>query len=466
MKRSLVLYTIVLIISVVSLHAQTADIGNHDAPNAVEVTSSRKLNMRLEPSASAGIVTQIEPGSVMWVTDVSAYHDGWVKATDGVFSGYVSTDYIKGRNADYYSYLSTPHQPKETPHELPGKVVNWILENCTDMFNSICGLPLWTFLILSAALIAIEITIILWLRNRYRYHRGAGLLYLFIFIGFILTISVVLMWRQSMEYGRAGSAVWLIIMACVFPLLVHSCWRLEQNGKIDGKIKRSGCHDATIGKTLGVIAWLIAILPIVRACYNITDNLLRDLLGIPDRFWPMLITVVLLNALNYGFVRLWFIVIRKCFHTMTNFAVNMVSAGAVFIIFMADLDVLNDFNGFLYGLSLFLMAISIGIFLGFFKSLREIRCANCHYFAGDFTGSTDYGYSTSSSDSWHDIPDHSISSSNIVRNARELRRTYTTMHNWTNHFRCEYCSNTWAIDESERVHSESHALERRWDEYS
>lgn len=40
------------------------------------------------------------------------------------------------------------------------------------------------------------------------------------------------------------------------------------------------------------------------------------------------------------------------------------------------------------------------------------------------------------------------------------------MHNWTNHYTCDYCSNTWSMSESEQVHSETHALKRRWDEYS
>ena len=107
MKRHLFLYFLIIIFASFSLSAEVA-VGDSDAPNAVTVTSSKKLNMRAGPSSSAGIISQLQPGETVWVTDVSDYANGWVKVNNGNYSGFVSTGFIQGRNGDYYQYVLNP----------------------------------------------------------------------------------------------------------------------------------------------------------------------------------------------------------------------------------------------------------------------------------------------------------------------------------------------------------------------
>jgi len=467
MKRALFLTIICFIVNILSGHAQNMTVGDPDALNAVTVTSTKKLNMRLGPTSSAGIAHQFEPGEILWVTDVRTYDKGWVQVTDGTYIGFVSTEFIEGRNGDYYYFVANPQaENRENRESRFFDMPDWLPGLLPGVFMAFFTLPLWAILLICAILITAEIFAIRMLKDKYYFYRSPGTLYLFIIPTFIITAGIILMAQYAASFGREGSMVWFLMLACVLPLLVHSCWRLEQNGKIQNRMYRSNCKDAAIGKTIGIIVWLFVTLPMARSLYNITDELLRNTIGIPDRFWPMLLTMIGITAINYGIITAWFIIIDTCLKTLANFSVMLLSTCLFFIIIMAELDILNDFNGFLYVLSLILMLTSIGLFLGFYKALRQRRCARCHNFAGDLSGVTDRGYSTSSSDSWHDISDSSIRSSNIVRNARELRRTYTTMHNWTNHYQCQYCSNTWSMDESEAVHSETHALKRRWDEYS
>lgn len=463
MKRHLFLYFLIIVFASFSLSAEVT-VGDMDALNAVTVTSSKKLNMRAGPSSSAGIVCQLQPGETVWVTDVSDYANGWVKVNTGNYSGFVSTGFIQGRNGDYYQYVLNPSSTSDGKNTKDTNISQY-LGPVNSFFIAFFSLPLWIIILVCGALITGEVFTIRWLKDRYYFHQSPATLY-FIIVPTFLVVGMILMVQPLAKSSREAAAIWILLLMCFVPLLVHACWRLEQNGKIQNRQYRSGCSDATIGKTLGIIAALLFVLPLSSAIYTVTDEILRNTIGLPDKFWVMLVTMAVISGVNFGVVHLWFLIIEKFLMTLANFTVMMISACLFFIIIMAELDIVNDFNGFNYVVALLGMFFNVCLFAGFFKALRTIRCARCHHFAGDLSGVTDQGYSTTSSDSWHDISDSSINSSNIVRNARELRRTYTTMHNWTNHYTCDYCSNTWSMSESEQVHSETHALKRRWDEYS
>ena len=467
MKRSIVIIIFCFIASLSAVIAYNVPVGDYSSPNAVTVTSTNKLNLRQGPIQSAGVIRQLDPGETVWVTDVGTYHNGWVQVSDGTYIGFVSTSYIKGRNGDYYSFVANPPvlEDKHTSGHSSYSIPDWIPGLFPAMLKGIFSLPIWVILLICALLIAGEVAAIVWLKDEYYFHESPGTLYLFIIPLFLLTGAVLLMADAAMTYGRVGSLLWLAMLMSFLPLLVHSCWRLEQNGKNENRVTRSDCHDAAIGKTLGIIVWLLVTLPLAKSVYNITDGLLRNLIGIPDRFWPMIITVASITAVNFGIVNGWYYVVRECFHTLANITVYILSTCFFFIIIMAELDVLNDFNGFLYALSLFLMIFSLAMMAGFYGGLRKVRCAYCHNFSGDHVGVTDHGYSTRTSTSWHDISDSSIRSNNIVRNAREQRRIYTTMHNWTDHYQCDHCGRRWTMTQSEAVHSETHAIRRTWEEY-
>ncbi|MDE6854078.1 MAG: SH3 domain-containing protein [Muribaculaceae bacterium] len=467
MKRSIIIIFFCIIASLSAVIASNVPVGDYSSPNAVTVTSSKKLNLRHGPVQSAGVIRQLEPGETVWVTDVGTYHNGWVQVSDGTYIGFVSIRYIEGRNGDYYSFVANPPKPEHSRSQERSSysIPDWIPELFPAMLNGIFCLPIWVILLICAVLIAGEVVAIVWLKDEYYVHDSPGTLYLFIIPLFVLTGAVLLMADAAMAYGRVGSLLWLAMLMSFLPLLVHSCWRLEQNGKDDNRVTRSDCYDAAIGKTLGIIVWFLVTIPLAKSVYNVTDGLLRNLIDIPDRFWPMIATAAAITAINFGIVNGWYYLVRECFRTLANITVYILSTCFFFILIMAELDVLSGFNGFLYVLSLILMIFSLAMMAGFYTGLRKVRCAYCHNFSGGYAGFTDNGYSTHTSTSWHNISDSSIRSNNIVRDAREQRRTYTTMHNWTDHYQCEHCGRRWTMTQSEAVHSETHAIRRKWTEY-
>lgn len=449
--------------------AENFNVGDPSAPNAIESTSSKKVNIRSHAGIGYDIVDQLNPGQIAWAVGNKFASDGWIEINTGKTHGYVSKDYIRGINGDYLSYLSNPEafDNKTSRKSSSGSLFDDFQIRLYDIFEYYNSFPYWVMLIMTAILIACQVFVILWLKNRYYFHRNPFILYLIIIPSLFLTACVLLMEPEARREASGSCYAWYLLLACVMPLAVHSCWRLEQNGKIRNRQKIDGCYDATIGKALGILLWMGAVLPMLGAMIYVEEDTF-DLIynfHIPDTTMAMLITMVVITGINYGISMGWLWLASATMHTLSNFSLYLVSAAVAIVVVKADITILDDFNGFTFLFALLLMVPSLGFFAGTFANIRAFRCANCHHFAGEETGVTDGGYSTHTSDSWHDIADSSIHSSNVVKNARELRRTYTTMHNWTNHYECEYCSQRWSIDHSEEVHSETHALKRKWDEY-
>lgn len=57
--------------------------------------TTQTLNVRMEPSTDAQILTQLPEGDDFVVVDESMYMDGWVMVTTSEGEGYVSTDYVE-----------------------------------------------------------------------------------------------------------------------------------------------------------------------------------------------------------------------------------------------------------------------------------------------------------------------------------------------------------------------------------
>lgn len=448
--------------------ATVLPVGNPADGNTIVSTSQKKLNMRLGPGTGYGIVSQLQPESDAWVIDVSDAAKGWVKISTGSAEGYVSTEFIRSKNGnDYIDWARNYTAPAA---ESKKKSVNLDLSGFTGAFVSffigVMNSQWWLILLCCGVVLVGEILLIRFLKEEYRFYRAPGMLYGIIAGAFVLNLCVLAMFPGTEAGGRNACIVWLLLAMCVFPLLVHSCWRLEQNGKIDNKYYRSNTSCGRIGKYLGIFSWLIMGLPICRAIYGITNYSLLGVFPIPDKFWPLVFTLLVISAINFAIAWYWDVVLARIFHVVSNFIVYLLTIAFFFIIFMAELDVLNSFYGFYYILALFGMLFSVAAASGAISSIRRYRCANCHYFSGSLSGVTDHGEHTSSSDSWHDISSSSIKSSREVRNARELRRTWTTTHSWTDHMRCDYCGGSWDIDDSRVVNTETQALKRKWEEWS
>lgn len=467
MKRLFTLLSFVALFAMIMV-ASGLPVGNPMDGNAVVSTSQKKLNMRLGPGTGYGIVSQLQPGCCAWVVEISDADNGWVKISTGSAEGYVSSEYIRSKNGnDYVAWVKNYTGPSPVEKKKSASIdFGGFTGAFVAFFMGIMNLQWWIVLLCCGIALIAEILLIRFIKEQYRYYRSAGMLYGIIAAAFVLNLCVLAMFPAVRIGGRNACIVWLLLAMCVFPLLVHACWRLEQNGKVENRFYRSNTSCGRIGKYLGITAWLVMGFSIFKAIYGITNYALRGAFPIPDRFWPLVFTLLVITAINYGIAWYWDVVLARLFHVVSNVIAYLITVSVFFIIFMAELDVLNSFYGFYYFLALFGMLFSLAIAAGAISSIRRYRCANCHYFSGSLSGVTDHGHHTSSSDSWHDISNSSINSSREVRNARELRRTWTTTHSWTDHIKCDYCGNNWDIDDSQVVNTETQALKRKWEEWS
>lgn len=465
----LISFFFVLIISALSLCAAELPVGDAGDGNAVVPTSSKKLNMRSGPGTSYGIVGQLAPGETGWVTDIESFEKGWVQVSTGDRQGYVSVNFIRSANGnDYAEWVRNYSGPEKK--KSGGKSGSWLsfMDGSLGFLNSffafLLGLPLWTLLSFFAGAVVVEVVVILLLKRMYEDYRSPWLLYIVIAVGFVLNLAVLKMFPgKSAE--RYECIVWFMLLLSVFPLLVHSCWRLEQNGKVDNKYYRDITFCGHVGKYLGILAWLVMGLSITSALATITDNTMYGLIPIPDRFWPLVASFFGLIALDAAIGYIWLFILGRLLPTVSNFVSYLLSCALMYVIVMMELEVLSVFQG-LYFVIIFCSALLIGGVTCYilYREINQTRCANCHHFSGSLAGISSGGYSTSSRDRWVGIDGRNIRSNGTVRNARELRRTHDTYHHTTHHMKCSYCGNSWDVDNETMVSSRSEALERRWEE--
>ncbi len=468
MKRILLLTLLGFIAGIISVFAQYPPTGDASRPNAVTITTSNKLNVRSGAGQQFGIVDQISPNEVAYVVDVDNYENGWVRVETDRATGFVSTSYIRGLNGDYYQYVynynngTIPASEIGNSYSASGYAV---VDALCSFFMWYTGLPWWVILIVSLILIAGEVIGILWLKEQYDFHESPGLLYAFIVPAFLIVLTILPMSMMAISMGREASFVWIVLLMCFLPLLINACWILENNGKYDERGKRPNCHDAIIGKTISIITMLLVAIPFWQTLYTTVDRLTRNTLGIPDTFLALVITAVAMFALNAGVMFAWMFVTNKVLRPLHNFSVMVLATISFFIVAMAEKDIIEHFYGFYYFLAFIAWIVCVLVFFQFYKLLRCERCTNCHRFEAYIADTTDRGYSVSTSDSWDNISDSSIRSSRNVRNAQALNRTYTTWHNWTDHYCCDFCGRQWSMFESKAVASETHTLKKRWEEY-
>ncbi len=468
MKRILLLTLLGFIAGIISVFAQYPPTGDASRPNAVTITTSNKLNVRSGAGQQFGIVDQINPNEVAYVVDVDDYENGWVRVETDRATGFVSTSYIRGLNGDYYQYVynynndTIPASEIGNSYSASGYAV---VDALCAFFAWYAGLPWWVILIVSLVLIAGEVLGILWLKEQYDFHESPGLLYAFIVPSFLIVLAILPMSQIASSMGREASFVWIVLLMCFLPLLINTCWILENNGKHDQRYKRSDSHDAAIGKTISIITMLLVVLPLTTTLYTGVDRLMRNTLGIPDTFLALVLTVAGMTGINIGLMFAWMFVADKLLRPLHNFSIMLLASVSFFIAVMAEKDIIEHFYGFYYFLAFLGWIFAAAFLFRFYKLLRCERCANCHRFEAYVEGTTDRGYNVTTSDSWDNISDSSIRSSRHVRNAQALNRTYTTWHNWTDHYCCDFCGHRWSMFESEAVASQTETLKKRWEEY-
>lgn len=464
MKRLLSTIT-ALVFAVSALFAADLPVGNRKDGNAVVSVSRNRLNIRSGPGAEHDVIAQLAPDEVAWVTDVKTAASGWVQISTGGRQGYVSTDFIRSVNGnDYLAWVKNYNGPKSGEKKAAGRWKDFL---CifTSAFGALLNVSWWIILLACAAIIAAEILLMLFLKRRYCHHKPSGRLYWLITAAFLLNLCVLAMYPASETEGRYSSAVWLMLAMGVFPLLINACWRLEQNGKVENKYYRNDTNCGYAGKYLGIAAWLIMGYAIFSSMRNVIYDALRGTIPIPDSFWPLVISITVISAINLALVFCWERILPVLFHTVSNVIAYLITFFFFYLVILAELDVLNTFNGFYYFIAFCCMIVNLIIAVGVpCLWIRRYRCSNCHNFSGSHVGTTDDGYSVSSHDQWHGIDNSSIKSYRTVRNVQELRRTYTTTHHTTSHIRCSYCGKNWDVSNSSDVHTETHAIKRKWEE--
>ncbi|MDE6021680.1 MAG: hypothetical protein K2H01_11885, partial [Ruminococcus sp.] len=314
-------------------------------------------------------------------------------------------------------------------------------------------------------MIAFQILIFLYLKSSYRDFKSPALLYVIIAITFLLNLFVLSMYPASDHRGSYSRIVWLMLVLSVFPLYVHSCWRLEQNGKVRNIHYRKDTNCGYWGKYLGIFGWIVMILPIFYSVLNVTNCALRGLIPIPDQFWWLLLTLVIIAAINFVLIFFWMEILNYLFATVSNIIAYIITTLFFFTLCMAEFDVISAFNGLYYLLAFICMIIIMVASFVPLAFIRENRCSNCHGFSAYTSHTDDDGYSTSKHDRWVGIENYSIKSNKRVTDAQELQRTTYTYHHFTEHRCCDYCGHTWTVSFSNTVNIEKQALKRKWTEH-
>lgn len=468
MKR-LLFFLLFLSTILLNISAEGLPVGNPEDGNTIVSTSQKKLNIRKGAGTNYGVAAQLLPGEYAWVTDTESVSSGWVKINTGKKEGYVKTDFIRSANGnDYIEWSNNFSEQKDKKTNIFGTWLASLKDSMSissNLFLDLHNLKWWKVLCGFLVMIALQVCIILFLKSYYRDFKSPALLYVIIGITFLINLIILSMYPASDHRGRYSSILWLMLFFSVFPLYVHSCWRLEQNGKVRNIYYRKDTKCGYWGKYLGILGWILMILPIFYSTINITNNALRGLIPIPDQFLWLLLTLVIIVAINAALIFYWMEILKLFFATVSNIIVYIITTLFFFTLCMAEFDVISTFNGLNYVVAFICMLI---IMAGSFAPLgiiREDRCSNCHGHSAYTTHTTDEGGSTSKHDRWVGIDNSSIESNKRVTDAEELQRTIYTYEHYTKHRCCEYCGKTWKVSFSKTVNIEKQSLKRKWTEH-
>ncbi len=483
--RFLLLFAVSIILSCGCAYANEE--GGHAAPE-VYMTSTKTLNMRKGPSTKYAVVGKITPGEVVRV-DADGRASSWirVKKEDGV-QGYAYSKYLTEVTAPVTEEASSSDVVK---HSFSVEYVLDIV--CAKVRSAYQGVlsaishrsSKYVLTIMRDSgkaikvllpLFLVQVLLYLWMRRMYRYKDECDdtpsplVGYIVVGVFAFLTVCQILGIAEVRKVGGLTDLMYVAMLLSTGMITVIVPWRIRMSALDDISDEEPGRRGVWADR-VGAWMWILLLYPICKYYLDACENIIHKF---PCETWlGMLLTLGifgLCSAVLYCCV--WpYVVVRYCltsmgsgvlwwlnlvlFYGMGKYAYYMCSA---------------SFSGFIFIASLvcgFFVVCMVGIRM--FNNISEGRCTNCHALASEEVGSTDDGYSYSTSTEWKTDDNGYASSHRRHSNAsissaeRRVRTTYRTDH-WRNHYECTKCGHCWDISHSHKYAVGHQTLGRRWTE--
>lgn len=266
---------------------------------------------------------------------------------------------------------------------------------------------------------------------------------------------------SSTDFFYLGLVLSTGLVGAVLPWRIHLSSLYEPSD--DNPRGRSMC-----AKFTGGVCWLLLLVPIVVALMGIHTwfTLRFDFTSV----WAMVITVAVVLIAYY----IMLAVVMNHTVAFLLMSMNSMQLGVAYFFVALSLGwigfnvVWDTFDGLtaVFGAVLTFFGM-LWVYVTCYCQVRYHRCGHCHNYAGLTTGTTDHGYSYSTSDEWRGTSDSKIRSKRSyaeVEDAQKLVRTTYRHHKWTDHQVCGVCGDKWDIDQETKRAVGEQVLGHRWTE--
>lgn len=440
-----------------------------DEPALVRAVPTTTINMRQQPFPDANITTRFGTADTLQVLS-PAENGEWIyvlakKGGQG-YEGFVSENYVTYIGPNTVDQLPLTDDMDESERNR-GAIEAAAAEKAKDAVW-----PIW--LIVTLAVISSAVCVSMSEMYNYRsYLKGGAPSVWPGYIAVALSLGALAYVCWSVLQVRTGSSrLDLYFAAMVLSVGAPAAvipWRIRISG-LDSPRDRDKELNARVlwGYVMASLGWLALLVPL---CYLALD------MGHPwtfavceDTFWNMVLFMVVYAVVGIAFAKvIWpWGVVNTLFGTMPSTVLWWLDLVVCYVLFRFAHGMLYDaFSGFNYLAGLFLgfcvSCLTLGVLYG---DLAQLRCVNCHSFAGEHEGTTDQGYDYSTSDEWRSISNSSVNSryGGEVSDAEARVRVTKATHRWQTHHRCAVCGEHWDLNHSHSKDVDEQVMEKRWTE--
>ncbi len=441
------------------------------------------VNLRTGPGTDYEIVTGLLTTDTLTILSDTSVEEEWfyVETLKGK-NGYVSAKYIS-----IIGEVASFDYPKAVQNAETAPIAG---ERSDDNPGPGSGAAKSTFLtayptfimspgpgtLIMLVLFVVSIVLCIWLSRWYNYTIKPGsrrnfsvaIGYTVVALSMIFTIFEIAGIFSIRDVASTWDIVFaMMILSTGLPMAIIP-WYIRLSGRYS-LYDHSKSDRVVWGERIGFIGWVILLMPL--CIFYIQGASYLDLSIGDDSFGGMLINLGIYAVAGFVFCKyIWcYIIVKYLFKSMSSAILWLLNAVLVVGIGRYVYEVFYDsYNGLNFIVAAWAwFIITCYLFTVPITTVNEKRCANCHNFSGQQTGSTDLGSTYSSSTKWEDAGTSDISrrhAGSDISNSRRKVRVTTRTDKWRTHHHCPYCSKEWDIDHSESREVGRETLERRWTE--
>lgn len=476
-----ILIRIILSIMLVGLVFGCSNSGNHDqsANEEIILTPTTIVNLRTGPGKNAKIIKGVYPGTNLIAKgDIL---DEWieVETEDGV-TAFVASKYVKtvssrssvsnkNESSSSSNTVSNESYVPSASYEYDDSFLSSYMKFMTSSGGNI----------VTICLLIIDILAIVYFRRKYDFVLAAigglesvGIGMIAIIVSMILTIfDAVAIFSVRDGAGRLDP-YYILMLISAGMIMVDVPWRIRMSGlrMHSQSFSYKGDSRASWARKLGVWTWSILLFPISIIYLQYSGYGSHDIFD-NSSFFSMVLSIGIYTLIAWLFCcYFWtYVVIKHLLSSMNS--VLLCILNVVLILGIARYEYFackEAFSGIVYVVSLFLLLISVMIYGGvMLRIVNEKRCSNCHSFDGEYSHTTDLGYSDYTYKEWKSSDTSNITPRRrdaVVSDAQRLVSTTERTHKWKTHHICPDCEHRWEIEDQSKETIDSHTVKRSWKE--